>query len=195
MNAETTGSLIAKIREERKMTQAQLAKLVHVSDKTISKWETGKGFPDINIWEPLTEALGITVYELISGVIVKNENTSGNSLKSRFHVCPVCGNLIVSSGEALIQCHGITLPSLQAENIDEHHEVRIERIEDRCHIMIDHPMTKQHYISFIASIGYDGIHLMRLYPEGACEAQLPIRGIKTILFYCNQDGLYRVNVR
>ena len=195
MNAETTGALIAEIRQERNMTQAQLAEKVHVSDKTISKWENGKGFPDSSIWESLTEALGITVYELISGMVVKNDNTSGNYLKSRFHVCPICGNIIVSSGAALIQCHGITLPSLQAEAIDQQHNVRIEKVEDRYHIIIDHPMTKQHYIPFIASIGYDGVHLIRLYPEGACEAEIPIAGTKTILFYFNQDGLYRVNVR
>ena len=73
MNAETTGALIAEIRQERNMTQAQLAEKVHVSDKTISKWENGKGFPDSSTWESLTEALGITVYELISGMVVKYE--------------------------------------------------------------------------------------------------------------------------
>ena len=51
MKAETTGTLIAKIRQERNMTQTQLAEMVHVSDKIISKWENGKGFPDISVME------------------------------------------------------------------------------------------------------------------------------------------------
>ena len=56
MNQYVTGTMIRRLREERKMTQQQLADLINVSDKTISKWETGRGYPDISLIEPLAGA-------------------------------------------------------------------------------------------------------------------------------------------
>ena len=67
MNTEKTGKLIANLRKEKDLTQTGLAELIHVSDKAISRWETGRGFPDINNLEALSEALDITVMELING--------------------------------------------------------------------------------------------------------------------------------
>lgn len=57
--------------------------------------------------------------ELISGNAVSNVNISANMLRSKFYVCPVCGNSIHSMGEAVIQCHGIMLKPCQAEKTDE----------------------------------------------------------------------------
>ena len=67
MNNEKTGMLIAQIRKENSLTQKQLADRIGVSNATISKWETAKGFPDISLIEPLAEALGISVSEIIAG--------------------------------------------------------------------------------------------------------------------------------
>ena len=58
---------------------------------------------------------------------------------------------------------------------------------------IDHSMTKEHYISIIAAISSDDIQLIKLYPEGKCEARFKIRGVRKIIFYCNRDGLYSIN--
>ena len=117
---------------------------------TISKWETAKGYPDITLLEPLAKVFGVSITELISGNAVNNVNVSANMLRSKFYVCPICGNIIHSMGEAVISCHGIMLTPCQAEETDEHHMIFIERVEDEYYVRIDHDMTKEHYISFIA---------------------------------------------
>lgn len=65
MEAKKFGQFIAGIRKEKKMTQAELAGKIHVTDKAISRWERGLGFPDIQTLEPLAQALGISVLELM----------------------------------------------------------------------------------------------------------------------------------
>ena len=91
MDKYVTGAVIRKLRENKKMTQEELADTLFVSSKAVSKWETGQGFPDISLIEPLAKALGISVIELLSGEDIKNNNQSSNMLKSKFYVCPVCG--------------------------------------------------------------------------------------------------------
>ena len=193
MNQYVTGTVIKELREKNKMTQLQLAEKLGVSDKTVSKWETAKGYPDITLLEPIAEAFKISVTELISGNTIHNENISANMLRSKFYVCPVCGNVIHSMGEAAIHCHGIQLTPLEAEPADEHHMAVIERIEDEYYVRIDHSMTKEHYISFVAAASSDDIQIVKLYPEGSAEARFKIRGVRRILFYCNRDGLFIVD--
>ena len=193
MNQYVTGAVIKELREKNKMTQLQLAEKLGVSDKTVSKWETAKGYPDITLLEPIAEVFRISVTELISGNAIHNENVSANMLKSKFYVCPVCGNVIHSMGEAAIHCHGIQLLPLDDEQTDERHMIFIERVEDEYYVQIDHSMTKEHYISFVAAATSDGIQMVKLYPEGNAEARFKIRGVRRILFYCNRDGLFSIN--
>ena len=190
-NQYITGSMIKNLREQKKLTQAELAEKIFVTDKAVSKWETGRGYPDISLVESLAKALDISVIELLSGKNVINTNRQSNMNRVRFYVCPVCGNIIQSTGEALISCCGITLPPLEAEESDKNHSVRIERIEDEFFVSIEHEMTKKHYISFIAAIRSDGVEIQKLYPEQNAEARFKISGTKQILFYCNQHGLYK----
>ena len=91
MDNYVTGALIRKLREDKHLTQEELAQRVCVSNKAISKWETGRGFPDIGLIEPLSKALGISVVELLSGSDIRNRNRSSDMKKCRFYVCPVCG--------------------------------------------------------------------------------------------------------
>ena len=193
MNNEKTGALIAQIRKENGLTQKQLADKIGVSNATISKWETAKGFPDITLLEPIAEAFRISVTELISGNTIHNANVSANMLRSKFYVCPVCGNIIHSMGEAAIHCHGIRLTPLEAEPTDQYHMIFIERVEDEYYVRIDHSMTKEHYISFVAAASSDGMQLVKLYPESSAEARLKIRGVRRIFFYCNRDGLFSID--
>ena len=192
MNQYVTGTIIKELREKSHLTQVELAEKLNVSDKTVSKWETAKGYPDISLLEPIAKVFGISVTELISGNSVSNVNVSANMMRSKFYVCPVCGNSIHSIGEAVIQCHGIILTPCQAEETDENHMIFIERIEDEYYIRVEHAMTKQHYISFIAGLASDKVQIVKLYPEGNAEARLKINGVKKILFYCNRDGLFSV---
>lgn len=190
MNQYVTGAVIRELREKNKMTQVQLAEKIGVSDKTVSKWETAKGYPDITLLEPIAEVFKISVTELISGNTVHNANVSANMLRSKFYVCPVCGNVIHSMGEAAIHCHGILLTPLEAEPADDRHKLSIERVEDEYYVRIDHSMTKEHYISFVAAASSDEMQMVKLYPEGNAQARFKIRGVRRILYYCNRDGLF-----
>ena len=194
MNQYVTGAVIKELREKYHFTQAELAKKLNVSDKTISKWETAKGYPDISLLEPIAKTFGISITELISGNAVNNVNVSANVMRSKFYVCPICGNSIHSMGEAVIQCHGIILAPCQAEETDENHKIFIERVEDEYYVRIEHDMTKQHYISFIVALSSDKLQMVKLYPEGNPEARVKMNGVKKILFYCNRDGLFSISV-
>lgn len=194
MNQYVTGAVIRKMREQKKMTQLQLAEMLGVTDKTISKWETGKGYPDITLLEPIADAFHISVTELISGNRIKNENVSANMMRSKFYICPICGNAIHSMGEAVIQCHGVQLLPAEAESPDEDHMIFIERVEDEYYVRIDHEMTKNHYISFVAASSSDRMQMVKLYPEGNAEARFKISGVKKIYFYCNRDGMFSMDV-
>lgn len=194
MNQYVTGAVIKELREKKNMTQAELAEKLCVSDKTVSKWETAKGYPDISLLEPIAKILSVSITELISGNPVSNVNVSANMLRSKFYVCPVCGNVIHSMGESVIHCHGILLSPCQIEETDEQHMIFIERVEDEYYIRIEHEMTKNHYISFVAALSSDKIQMIKLYPEGNAETRVKMNGVKKILFYCNRDGLFGVNV-
>ncbi len=191
MDRYVTGDVIRKLRESKKMTQEELAKKLYVSGKAVSKWETGNGYPDISLIEPLAKALDISVIELLSGNHIQNRNRSANMAKCRFCVCPVCGNVIQTAGEALISCCGITLPPLEAETADESHEIKAETVEDEYYVTLSHPMTKDHYISFLAAVSDMGVQFVKLYPEGNAEARFKINRIKHIYAYCNRHGLYK----
>ena len=194
MNQYVTGSIIKELRENKKLTQQQLADKLYVSDKTISKWETGKGYPDITLLEPLASELGISVIELMAGKSVINTNKSFNMMKTKFRVCPVCGNIICSTGNTVISCCGILLPSLEVETDDNNHEITIEKSEDEYYVKISHEMTKQHYISFIAAVKDNGYELTKLYPEGEAEARFKIERTQYIYYFCNHHGLFRKKI-
>ncbi|MBR3377279.1 MAG: helix-turn-helix domain-containing protein [Mogibacterium sp.] len=192
MDRYVTGAVIRRLREKKKITQEELAGMIHVSGKAVSKWETGQGFPDISLLEPLAQALDISVIELLSGEDIRNTNRSFNMARGKFYVCPVCGNVIIATGEMVVSCCGITLPPLEAEPADEEHAVSKEIAEDEYFVSIDHPMTKEHYISYLAAVSDFGVQLVKLYPEGNAEARFKIDRVKTLYAYCNRHGLFRV---
>ena len=194
MNQYVTGAVIKELREKKHLTQAELAEKLNISDKTVSKWETAKGYPDISLLEPIAQVLGVSVTELISGNAVCNVNVSANMLRSQFYVCPICGNIIHSMGEAVIQCHGVMLTPCQPERTDENHMIFIEKVEDEYYVRVEHDMTKTHYISFVAALSSDRIQMLKLYPEGNAEGRFKINGVKKLLFYCNRDGLFFINI-
>ena len=191
MNSYVTGSTIKQLREQKTLTQGALAEQIGVSSKTVSKWETGKGLPDISLLQPLAQALGISVIELMNGEHITNQNISANMLRCKFYVCPLCGNVIHSMGNTVVSCCGITLPALEAEAEDGEHTVTIENVEDEQFLTIRHPMTKQHFISFAAFVTPDRIQLVKFYPEGNAETRMQLRGSGYLYYYCNRHGLFR----
>ena len=192
MNRYITGAAIRRAREDRKLTQEALAGRIFVSSKTVSKWETGLGYPDITLLEPLAQALGISVIELFSGEEVRNRNRAANMLKTRFYVCPVCGNAIRATGEATVSCCGLTLPPLEPEAPDDAHAIRVERDGDEYYVTMEHPMTREHHISFLAAMSDNGVQFVKLYPEGPAEARFKVSRVRWVAAYCNHHGLYRV---
>lgn len=194
MNTYITGAIIKKLREAKNLTQAQLADRIGVSSKAVSKWETAKGLPDISLIEPLSKALGVSVSELMSGEAVINRNPHSNMLFSKFYVCPVCGNIIHTTGEAVISCCGIPLPVLEAEETDGEHRVTVEPVEDESFITVHHSMTKTHFISFIAYVTTDKIQLIKLYPESNAETRMQLRGRGYLYIFCNKHGLMKMKV-
>ena len=191
MNQYITGAMIKRLREEKKISQARLAEALNVSDKAVSRWETGRGYPDITLIEPLAAALGVSVIELFSGDDVVNTNRASKMQRMKLYVCPVCGNIIQAAGEAVVSCCGITLPPQEAEPADERHPVRIERVEDEYFLSVGHEMDKTHYISFITAVRDDGFETIKLYPEQNAEARFRVRGTRFFYIYCNRHGLFR----
>ena len=192
MNTYVTGTTIKNLRESRNLTQAELAEKIGVSSKTVSKWETAKGLPDITLLQPLAQALGISVIELMNGQHITNKNISANMIRCKFYVCPICGNIIHSTGNALVSCCGITLPPLEAEEADNNHPLTVENVEDEHFITVHHPMTKEHFISFIAFVTSDRLQMVKLYPEGNAETRFQLRGRGYLYYYCNRHGLFRI---
>ena len=194
MNTYITSSTIKALREKKGLTQTQLANILGVSSKTISKWETAKGLPDITLIKPLSEALSVSVMELMSGNAVINKNVSSNILRSKFYVCPVCNNILHTVGDAVISCCGITLPPLEAEETDNYHKITIEKVEDEHFITINHDMTKTHFITFIAFVTSDRVQFVKFYPEGNAQTRLQLRGNGFLYIYCNKHGLMKKKI-
>ena len=186
-----TGKAIKELREKRQITQKELAEQIGVSDKTISKWETNRGLPDIGIMEELARALGVSIAELLTGDLRENENPSGNMKKVHFYVCPVCGNIITSVGQGTFSCCGITLPEAEAEKCDEEHCLNVQTIDNEYSVTMQHPMNKTHYISFIAYVTSDDCEIIKLYPEQDISLRFRKRGYGIMYAYCNRHGMVK----
>ena len=189
-----TGKTIKELREKRNITERELAEIISVSDKTVSKWETGKGLPDIAIIEDLAKALGTSITELFTGDLKDNENQSANMKKVHFYVCPICGNIITSVGQGTFSCCGITLLDHEAEKCDESHMIQLETVDDEYHVMIDHPMSKEHYVSFIAYVTSNGVEITKLYPEQDISVRFRKKGHGMIYAYCNRHGMVKMQM-
>lgn len=186
-----TGRTIRELREKRKLTQKELAEKISVSHKTISKWETGKGLPDMGIVEDLSKALGVSVGELLTGEYKENENLSGNMKKVQFYVCPVCGNIIAAMGSGSYSCCGITLPKQDAEECDDNHFIQIEAVENEYCITLHHPMEKNHYVSFVAYVTSGNVEIAKLYPEQDISVRFKRKGHGFLYVYCNRHGMFK----
>lgn len=194
MNHYVTAKIIRELREMKRLTQNELADLLGVTSKAVSKWETAKGLPDLSLVEPLAQALGVSVIELMNGEKIMNHNQCANLLRSRFYVCPICGNVIHSFGDTSISCCGVLLPALEAEEADEFHPVSVEQVEDEQFITVSHEMTKDHFISFFCYITGDRSQFVKLYPEGNAETRLQLRGRGMLYYYCNRHGLMKTRI-
>ncbi len=189
-----TGNTIKELRERKQLTQKQLADILGVSDKTISKWETGRGLPDVGIITELASVLGVSLAELLNGEYIDNSNRSANMMKIGFYVCPVCGNVIQAIGNGSYSCCGIQLPRLEVEEADPAHEISASVIDGEIYVSMEHAMSKEYYISYFAYVTTNYIQMVKLYPEQNAEARFSKRGRGYIYAYCTRHGLFRITV-
>lgn len=194
MDQEKVGRIIRTFRKDKGMTQLELSELLGVTDRAVSKWERGLGCPDVSFLPKLSEIFSIDIRSILEGEMEENAMRSGNMKKTKFYVCPICGNVIHSMGEIAICCHGIQLIPEEAECPDDNHKINIERIEDEYYVHIEHEMTKSHCISFVAALSSDGLQMTKLYPEGQAENRFKIIGTRRIYYFCNRDGLFYVDI-
>lgn len=190
MDCSKVGKLLLDLRKEKGLTQKQLADAMNISDKTISKWERGLGFPDVSLLHELSDIFSINIEKIILGRLDPNDIDGGNMKKIKFYVCPNCGNILTSTAECEVSCCGRKLIALIPKPADEKHRFTIEEIEDDLYITFMHEMIKEHYLSFVAYVDCDKVLLLKLYPEQNGEVRFPKMRRGKLLFYCSQHGLW-----
>ncbi|HAK73741.1 MAG TPA: XRE family transcriptional regulator [Sporomusaceae bacterium] len=190
MNCEKIGQLIYRLRKEKDMTQKQIADLMNISDKTISKWERGLGCPDVSLLPELSQILGINIEEILLGKIVLNETVGGNMKKIQFYICPQCGNLITATVDATISCCSKRMEPLAATKAGQDHQLDIEPIEDELYVTSTHEMKKDHFISFAAYVTGDKVFIVKQYPEWNLQFRFHRLGHGKLYFHCVEHGLF-----
>lgn len=194
MDLLKTGNLIKNLRCEAGLTQKALAEKLGISPKTVSKWETGKGFCDVSLLAELSKIFSVDINKLIKGEMPLAKKELSNVKKTRFFVCEKCGNVLTSIQDAKISCCARFLAPLVPKPPDDDHKINIEKIEDDFYITFSHPMTKEHYISFFSYVRFDRTLMIKLYPEQGAEVRFPqMRGGK-MYYYCNRDGLFEIKI-
>ncbi len=194
MDCTKVGKLLYDLRKEKRMTQKEIADKMNISDKTVSKWERGLGCPDISLLSELSYIIGVNIEKILQGDLSINDTDGGNMKRIKFYVCPVCGNIITSTGLGEISCCGRKLESLQVQEINEEHNLQTTQVENDYYLTFNHEMTKDHYISFIAYVMFDRVHLVKLYPEQNAEVRIPIMRKGDLYFYCSKHGLMKQKI-
>ena len=194
MDLSKTGKLIAQLRAEKGLTQKAVAEAIGITPKTVSKWETGRGFPDVSLIPQLSGIFQVDIQKLIDGELPKPKQEAGNVKRTKFYVCQQCGNILTSVGDAEILCCGRKLSPLSAQSPDDAHKLSVQLIEDDFYITFPHPMTKEHFISFISYVRFDRVLTLKLYPEQGGEARLPRMRGGRLYYYCSNHGLFELKI-
>lgn len=192
MDAEKTGALISRLRRERGLTQNEVAQKLMVCGKTVSKWETGKGFPDISLLSRLSDIFGVEVERLLSGELSESKQDGGNMKRTKFYFCEHCKNLITSTESGELSCCGRTLKPLVWQEPDEAHRITVEEADGEYYITFSHPMEKEHFLCFFSYVRWDRVLTVRLYPQQGGELRIPILRGGALYYYCTQHGLFRL---
>lgn len=195
MDSDKMGMLLLRLRKEKGLTQKELANQMNISDKTISKWERGMGYPDISFLEVLSQIFQVDIERILSGELEPDRAQSGNMKKVKFFACSHCGNIIYNTGNADISCCGRKLSKLTARPADDAHRAAVEDAGDEYYVTFPHEMNKDHFISFVTYVTHDKILFLKLYPEQEPSVRLPkalcgrLWG-GNLYCYCNQHGLW-----
>ena len=190
MDHTKIGKLIYTLRKEKGLTQLQLAEAMHISDKTVSKWERGLGCPDISLLCELSKILNVDLSELLRGQLTSNDILGGSMKRIKFYVCPNCGNILTALSDTAISCCGKKLLPLELKKANAADRLSVEIIENEFFISANHEMTKEHYISFVALITDDTLILRKQYPEWDLQARIPFFAHGQLVWYCTRHGLF-----
>lgn len=190
MDCEKIGALIRAARRERGMTQRELGEALHISDRTVSKWECAQGCPDVSLLPALSARLGVDLERMLSGDLEPSREKGDSMKRIRFFVCPHCGNVVTATGEASVSCCGRRLEALPPQRAEGAHRLRAEAVEDEWFLTAEHPMEKGHFLSFVAFVTGERCLLIRTYPEWEMQVRIPRRGHGKLLHYCTEHGLF-----
>lgn len=189
MDQVKVGRIIKSLRKDKKMTQLQLSQMLNVTDRAVSKWERGLGCPDISLLSRISEIFSVDIRSILEGDMEENESRSGNMKKTKFYVCPVCGNVITAAENTGVVCCGRKLESLEEKKSIDGEEIKIERVDGtELYVSSDHPMTKENYISFVSYVTSDSLLLKKLYPEWEISLRLPWLGHGKVMWYSKKEG-------
>lgn len=190
MDHTKIGGLIRRLRQERGMTQRQLAERMGISDKTVSKWERGMGCPDLSLLPDLSDIFHVGLDQLLTGELDAREALGGNMKRTAFYICPDCGNVVAAMADAAVSCCGKRLEASQPQKAEGEDCLTVETVENDLFITSDHPMSKDHYITFAALLTGDSLILRKQYPEWGLQVRLPAVGHGRLLWYCSRHGLF-----
>ena len=195
MNLSKNGKLLCDLRKAKGLTQKQVADKLGIVPKTVSKWETGHGFPDVSTVSALADILGVSEKTILSGDLEQNLESANNMKRTKFYVCPDCGSFMQGTGNSQVVCCGKQLEALTAVSADDEHTISISEIEDDYYIKFNHEMTKEHYISFVSYVRFDRVLTIKLYPEQDCTVRFPKMYGGKIYFYCSKHGLFEYQMK
>ena len=193
MDLTKNGKLLCDLRKAKGLTQKQVADILGVSPKTVSKWETGHGFPDVSTVSALADILGVSEKTILKGDLEQNLESANNMKKLKFYVCSDCGSFMHGTGNSKVMCCGKQLEALKKVTADAEHAVRISEIEDEYYLEFNHEMTKEHYISFVSYVRFDRVLTVKLYPEQDAAVRFPKMYGGKLYCYCNKHGIFELN--
>lgn len=195
MDSRKIGTLIKQLRIEKNLTQQQLADKIEITDRAVSKWERGEGCPDISLIKKIATILEVQPESLLSGEMKKNTVDPGKLIRTKFYICPDCGEILTATGKTTVNCCGRPLEPCTVLPADAEHEITVSKIDDEFYITFNHAMEKEHYVKFIAYVNLNTLYLQRLYPEQSCEARMPILRGGKLLVCCSKHGLFMPSVK
>ena len=195
MDLNKNGKLLCDLRKAKGMTQKEVADILGVVPKTVSKWETGHGFPDVSTVSALADILGVSEKTILSGDLEQNLESANNMKRTKFYVCPCCGSFMQGTGNSQVVCCGKQLEALKATSADDEHTINVSEIEDDYYIEFNHEMTKEHYISFVSYVRFDRVLTIKLYPEQDSAVRFPKMYGGKIYFYCSRHGLFEYQIK
>ena len=190
MNQQKTGRLIRSLRRKQQLTQLALATKLGVSDKAVSKWERGVGAPDISLLPLLSQTLGVDMEALLRGELEENDMAHGDMKKIKVYYCLECKNVLFALDDASISCCGKKLLPLPMQPADESHRLHVTNSDGEWYITSEHPMVREHYLSFVAFVKQDTFLVKKQYPEWGLEVRLPALSHGILLWHCTRDGLF-----